>query len=136
MNSTITRVCYIVIFLHSEFCGKENRDLEIEEEEIPQGDCFDFMLEAAPEPEAEGAAETDGKDAKKVSSGYTIYCIDISSSMAMSCAMPEIQGEFIGLFQYLMKFKVAPIRHCFVCISFFFLLLFFFWGGGGRGGLI
>ena len=102
MNSTITRVCYIVIFLYSEFCGKENRDLEIEEEEIPQGDCFDFMLEAAPEPEAEGAAETDGKDAKKkVSSGYTIYCIDISSSMGMSCAMPEIQGEFTGLFRYL-----------------------------------
>ena len=45
------------MFLYSEFCGKENRDLEIEEEEIPQGDCFDFMLEAAPEPEAEGAAE-------------------------------------------------------------------------------
>ena len=106
MNSTITRVCYIVIFLYSEFCGKENRDLEIEEEEIPQGDCFDFMLEAAPEPEAEGAAETDGADAKKkVSSGYTIYCIDISSSMGMSCAMPEIQGEFTGLFRYLWSSK-------------------------------
>ena len=60
------------------------------------------MLEAAPEPEAEGAAETDGDDAKKkVSSGYTIYCIDISSSMGMSCAMPEIQSEFTGLFRYL-----------------------------------
>lgn len=60
------------------------------------------MLEAAPEPEAEGAAETDGADAKKkVSSGYTIYCIDISGSMRASCAIPEIQGEFTGLFRYL-----------------------------------
>lgn len=88
----------MLIFLYSEFCGKENRDLDIEEEEIPQGDCFDFMLEPAPEAEAEGAAETGEKDAKKKgSSGYTIYCIDISSSMRMSCQMPEFQGEFINL---------------------------------------
>ena len=41
-----------------------------------------YILEAAPETEAEGGAETDGKNAKKKgSSGYTINCTDINSSL-------------------------------------------------------
>nr|KAG5688943.1 hypothetical protein BaRGS_031342 [Batillaria attramentaria] len=79
-----------------EFCGTENKDVEIEAEEIPQGDCFDFMLEPAPEPEA-GASEGEGaaKDPKKaVTPGMTVYCMDVSSSMGMTCQVPEFQAAW------------------------------------------
>ena len=53
------------------------------------------MLEATPEPEVEGAATGDEKEAKdpKKAAGITVYCIDISGSMQRGCQMPEFQGK-------------------------------------------
>ncbi|XP_076442236.1 circularly permutated Ras protein 1-like isoform X2 [Babylonia areolata] len=86
-----------------EFCGQENRDLDVEEEEIPKGECFDFMLEAAmtAEPEA-GAAEATAsgsnegqqRQQEKGSAGFTIYCMDVSSSMGQTCDIPEFQAAW------------------------------------------
>lgn len=78
-----------------EFCKTENKDVVVEAEEIPHGDSFDFMLEPAPQPEAEAAEAEAGKDPKKkATSGITIYCVDISSSMGMCCDMPEFQAAW------------------------------------------
>lgn len=78
-----------------EFCGHENRDLDVEDEEVPQGERFDFMLEPALTVEAEEAAEASGsQDKKKVTAGYTIYCMDVSSSMGVCCEIPQFQAAW------------------------------------------
>jgi hypothetical protein len=58
------RVFMCDCFSCSEFCGHENRDLDIEAEEIPQGDSFDFMMEPAPEAQTEGATDSDSKEVR------------------------------------------------------------------------
>lgn len=85
---------YFPPFLHSEFCGTKNEDLNVDAEEIPKGDCFDFILE--PAPQNQEATEEIVKEAKKeISSGVTVYCMDVSSSMDMQCSIPEFQGETV-----------------------------------------
>ncbi|KAL8583824.1 hypothetical protein ACOMHN_040293 [Nucella lapillus] len=80
-----------------EFCGQENRDLDVENEEIPHGERFDFMLEPAQAVEAEGTAKVGSskeEKKKKVKAGYTIYCMDASSSMGVTCQIPEFQAAW------------------------------------------
>ncbi|KAL8583825.1 hypothetical protein ACOMHN_040294 [Nucella lapillus] len=80
-----------------EFCGQENRDLDVENEEIPHGERFDFMLEPAQAVEAEGTAKAGSskkEKKKKVTAGYTIYCMDVSSSMGVTCQIPEFQAAW------------------------------------------
>ncbi|XP_076463933.1 LOW QUALITY PROTEIN: circularly permutated Ras protein 1-like [Babylonia areolata] len=67
-----------------EFCHFLNTDLDMEEDEIPQGDCFDFMAEDA------GKASKD----PKVTAGYVVYCIDVSGSMDACCQVPDFQAAW------------------------------------------
>ena len=79
----------------SEFCGEINRDLDISEDEIPKGDCFDFMLAPATKPKEEDKEEGAGAtEEKKTTPGVIVYCMDISSSMQTLCAIPQSQGLF------------------------------------------
>nr|KAG5714795.1 hypothetical protein BaRGS_000283 [Batillaria attramentaria] len=79
-----------------EFCGTENKDLEVEAEEIPQGDCFDFMIEAGATKEIVGTSSEEASEEKKVTitPGVTVYCMDVSGSMDQVCQVPEFQASW------------------------------------------
>ncbi|XP_046580582.1 circularly permutated Ras protein 1-like [Haliotis rubra] len=76
-----------------EYCGKENKKLEVTAEEIPKELMFDYMLSPATEKEEK---EKEGKEevVQKVTPGIIVYCMDISGSMDSKAAVPELQAAW------------------------------------------
>ena len=65
-----------------EFCGHQNTELQLDEEEIPPKDqaVSEFMLEAA--------------EMKEGKEGVIVYCVDISGSMCVTTEIPAVQSEW------------------------------------------
>ncbi len=76
----------------SEYCGKENKKLEVTAEEIPKESMFDYMLSPATVEEEEKKEDKE-EVVQKVTPGIIVYCIDISGSMDSKADVPELQGE-------------------------------------------
>ncbi|PIK41861.1 putative circularly permutated Ras protein 1 [Apostichopus japonicus] len=76
-----------------DFCDTKN-EVDVSDEEIPKESQVDFLVEASSEQGTEVTLETD----KPVSqAGVVIYCIDVSSSMGIKTALPELQAEWFAL---------------------------------------
>ncbi len=74
--------CSFIVFC-SEFCGAENGDLDLAEEEIPKDSTVDYIL-APPDPQL----------GEKQAKGMLLYCIDVSGSMGSTVHMPELQCTY------------------------------------------
>ncbi|XP_077998423.1 circularly permutated Ras protein 1-like isoform X2 [Glandiceps talaboti] len=68
-----------------EFCDFENKDLDVDREEIPKTDQVDFILEPALPPEVLAEA---------ASKGLIVYCMDVSGSMKCGISVPDLQAEW------------------------------------------
>ncbi|XP_033628507.1 circularly permutated Ras protein 1-like [Asterias rubens] len=78
-----------------EFCSQVNDSLDIEEEEIPKEKSVDYLLAAA-----EGKATSSDKaggDNMAACTGTTVYCIDISGSMASTTQISNLQSEWMAV---------------------------------------
>ncbi|XP_071081331.1 circularly permutated Ras protein 1-like [Haliotis cracherodii] len=72
-----------------EYCGKENKELDVTSEEIPRELMFDYMLSPATEKEEEAPEVV-----QKVTPGIIVYCMDISGSMDAKADVPELQAAW------------------------------------------
>ncbi|XP_046381349.2 circularly permutated Ras protein 1-like [Haliotis rufescens] len=72
-----------------EYCGKENKELDVTLEEIPRELMFDYMLSPATEKEEEAAEVV-----QKITPGIIVYCIDVSGSMDSKVDVPELQAAW------------------------------------------
>ncbi|PIK43197.1 putative circularly permutated Ras protein 1 [Apostichopus japonicus] len=76
-----------------DFCDTKN-EIDVSDEEIPKESQVDFLEAASSEQGTEVTLETD----KPVSrAGEVIYCIDVSSSMGATTALPKLQAEWFAL---------------------------------------
>ncbi|XP_071839229.1 circularly permutated Ras protein 1-like isoform X2 [Apostichopus japonicus] len=76
-----------------DFCDTKN-EVDVSDEEIPKESQVDFLEVASSEQGTEVTLETD----KPVSrAGEVIYCIDVSSSMGATTALPKLQAEWFAL---------------------------------------
>ncbi|XP_064623154.1 circularly permutated Ras protein 1-like [Lineus longissimus] len=76
-----------------EFCGHENQP-DIDDAEIPALPSNDYVVFAPPKKEERGEEKKKDDEPDLKDTGLLIYCIDISSSMAMNISMPELQSEW------------------------------------------
>ena len=65
--------------------------------QLPKADTVDYILEPPPEEELEPGDSVDSDKKKTVSSssskgGIILFAVDISSSMAVTVDIPELQG--------------------------------------------
>ncbi|XP_070561238.1 circularly permutated Ras protein 1-like isoform X2 [Ptychodera flava] len=74
-----------------EFCEHENKDIDIQKEEIPKTDQVDFVL-APPV-----AVESDQTEAPMTSQGIVVYCMDVSGSMDTTIKVPDLQAHWTAL---------------------------------------
>lgn len=81
-----------------EFCGKENVIMDLNIEEIPNKDTYDYVLFVPDKCEEQNPSLAEGEDKvslkKGPSKGYQIYCIDVSGSMDQSTEMSRITSEW------------------------------------------
>jgi Mg-chelatase subunit ChlD len=83
-----------------EFCGTDNRKVENMVGQLPQSEVVDYVLEAPPTEELEPGEGEDGdkktviKAASSKKGGIILFAIDISSSMAVTVEIPELQAEW------------------------------------------
>ncbi|BFZ11808.1 hypothetical protein BsWGS_14847 [Bradybaena similaris] len=79
-----------------EFCGRNNLDLDISENEVPKDESIDFMLIPPLESveKEDNAAEEAPKKKKVTTSGVTVYCMDVSGSMGSLCKVPEAHAAW------------------------------------------
>ena len=73
------------VSVSSEFCGCENKKEGVDKDQVPKQNMVDFLLETSAQL-AQNSAE---------SKGSIVYCIDVSGSMSVSTAVPELQGNTI-----------------------------------------
>ncbi|CAL1548163.1 unnamed protein product [Lymnaea stagnalis] len=75
-----------------EFCGHANCNLELSDDELPQGELLDFMLSPSTKQKEETCDGAGVASPKKCSTdGIIVYCMDISTSMDSKCQVPESQ---------------------------------------------
>ncbi len=77
-------LCLLITINYSEFCGAENVNLDLADEEIPQQSTVDYIL-APPDPQL----------GEKQAKGMLLYCIDVSGSMGSTVHMPQLQCMYI-----------------------------------------
>eukprot|EP00026_Physarum_polycephalum_P001610 Phypoly_transcript_01612.p1 GENE.Phypoly_transcript_01612~~Phypoly_transcript_01612.p1 ORF type:complete len:942 (+),score=162.08 Phypoly_transcript_01612:32-2857(+) len=73
-NSSYKWVC--------DFCGTTNKDIMLEDEEIPKTEITEYML--TPPPSLNGP----------VDESFVVFCIDVSGSMCVTVEIPALQGEW------------------------------------------
>ncbi|XP_070561239.1 circularly permutated Ras protein 1-like [Ptychodera flava] len=74
-----------------EFCKHENKDIDIQKEEIPKTEQVDFVLAPAV------AVESDQTEAPVTSQGVVVYCMDVSGSMGTTTKIPDLQAHWTAL---------------------------------------
>ena len=84
----------------SEFCGTANHKVENMVGQLPKADTVDYILEPPPEEELEPGDSVDSDKKKTASSssskgGIILFAVDISSSMAVTVDIPELQGTYV-----------------------------------------
>ncbi len=77
-----------------EFCSQVNDNLDIAEEEIPKEKSVDYLLAAAQE---KSSSDKAGGDGMAACTGTTVYCIDISGSMASTTQISDLQSEWMAV---------------------------------------
>ena len=80
----------------SEYCGNENKNIDMTQEEIPKDDRFDYML-SPPRSTVDDASDAEKPAALEKKPGIIIYCMDISGSMTCQVQGSEMQGNIIDL---------------------------------------
>lgn len=107
-NSAITLLSDIVLSLCSEFCSHDNHKVDNMVGQLPTSDTVEYILDLPPPAEEEGStpddADADKAKAKASSSatkGGTIwFAIDISSSMACTIDIPDLQGKTVSFHHF------------------------------------
>ncbi|XP_013399852.1 circularly permutated Ras protein 1-like [Lingula anatina] len=87
-DGTMTCVC--------EFCGTENKNIDMNQKALPSSDTVDYILSPPTKP------STDNEDLpeKKITlPGIVVYCFDISGSMGSTTPVPALQAEWKNLKQ-------------------------------------
>lgn len=91
--------CKLLYYHCSEFCGHDNQKVDNMVGQLPTSEAVEYVLDLPPSAEEEGST-LDDADAKKpkasssVAKGGTIwFAIDISSSMACTIDIPDLQGN-------------------------------------------